>query len=157
VLINIGSAFGPNNSSNTVVTSLVAQGFLVGDTANDFTYDTSAFSLDLLNCVINPALAGSKSLDVFEVGVTATTRTVRASISDTGGSTPIPDGPLYSCAFYIGFTVLPGVYLLTNSNQAAEDIAGLPLSAGGTGGSLLVIVVDPPATPTRTPSMEHES
>ncbi len=117
-------------------------------TANDFTYDPDAFSLDLASCLINPALVGLKELLVSEIGSTATTRTVRAVVSDTGGGTTIPDGALYSCTFGIPCTTLPGTYRVANGNQEAYDVAGVTLPTGGTDGLLVASVNCFMPTPT---------
>jgi hypothetical protein len=147
VLINIGSAYGCCLERATLSTHLIAPGFQVVGTANNFTYDAASFSLDLPGCVINPALVGLKELVVFEIGSTATTRTVRAVVSDTGGTT-IPDGALYSCTFGIPCTTLPAAYPVANGNQEAYDIAGMTLPTGGTDGVLVASVNCFMPTPT---------
>jgi hypothetical protein len=152
VSIDIGFAFGCCAQRLTLPTRLVAQGFQVVGTANDFTYDTDPFSLDLADCVINPALSSLKELRVSEIGSTATTRTVRAVVSDTGGNTTIPDGALYSCTFAFPCSTLPRTYPVANSNREAFDIAGMTLATGGTDGALIASVNCFMPTPTPTPS-----
>ena len=67
---------------------------------------------------------------------------------------PIPDGPLYSCAFNILPGTLPGSYPLLNSNAVAQDPNGAnitPVTMGD--GFITVALIVPTSTPSQTPTV----
>ncbi|MGH3579980.1 MAG: hypothetical protein ACRDUB_00205, partial [Mycobacterium sp.] len=154
LMINIGSANGLAGGSASVPTTLTSSIFNAAGVSNDFTYDTTRFGLNVLSgCTLNPALTVppyDKVLNIFEVGLTATTRTIRAVVQDFGTNAILPNGTLYTCQFSILATALPGIYPLTNSNLFAEDASGVPLPVSGSNGTISVTLVGPSSTPTAT-------
>ena len=68
-------------------------------------------------------------------------------------NSPIPDGPLYTCTFGILSGEPPGVRVLTNGNTFAQDPNAVNLPAGGSDGSVTVVLVVPTVTPTIPPTL----
>jgi hypothetical protein len=119
----------------------------VAATSNDFTYRNDYFSLDLGDCVLNPAR--NKLLQAGVILVNGNETTVRVEVTDFFASGPMSDGFLYSCTFGImGGTPL-GSHPLANENESALDESSLPLSpVAGADGE--IVVVAPTSTPTLT-------
>jgi hypothetical protein len=153
VQINVGTGKALAGDSVDVAVSLAASGFPVAGTANDLTFQNTAFALNTANCSLNPAL--SKQFSVTTVATTSTATTIRIFVQGPPvNTTPIPGGPLYTCTFNILPGTLPGNYPLSILNVVAQDPTGTNLPAFGTDGTIIVTLVGPTATitPTFTPT-----
>jgi hypothetical protein len=135
--------------------TVTTNGFQVASTFNEFTFDTTRFSLTPLDCQLNPALAASKDFAVFEpVTPSMTTRTIRVQITDNGSNQPLVNGStLYTCTFGILQSTLPGAYAIQNVPLFAQDLVGMALPVSGTSGSITVSGVAPTRTNTATPTV----
>jgi len=152
VHINVGSETGRPADAVDITVYLVAFGTGVAATANDITFNKVALSIDPAACRINPAIGKTVLASVLKED--RSTRTLRIFVLSTGDTSPIPDGPLYTCAVRIAATATPRTYTLTNRNTIAfrPDATSLP-HVDGLGGFVIVsLVVGPSATPTTTPT-----
>jgi hypothetical protein len=151
VQINVGTGKALAGGPVEVSVNLASSGFLVAGTANDLSFQNTAFALDTANCTLNPAL--SKLFSVTTVTTTSTTTTVRIFVQGPPVNiTPIPDGLLYTCTFDILPGTLPGNYPLSILNVVAQDPTGAGLTASGTDGTIIVTLVAPTPTITQTPT-----
>jgi hypothetical protein len=151
----MGAASGGPGGQAALPVTVNTNGFQVASTFNEFTYDTTRFSLAPTDCQLNPALAASKNFAVFEpVTPSMTTRTIRVQITDNGSSQPLVNGSnLYTCTFTILLSALPGTYVIQNTPLFAQDLVGGALPVSGTSGSITVSGVAPTRTNTATPTV----
>lgn len=79
----------------------------------------------------------------------------RAIVLSTDNTDPIPSGVvMYTCNVVISASAPDGTYPLTISNILGSDPAGMPVTLGGTDGSVAVPIVEPPTpTPTLGPTI----
>jgi uncharacterized repeat protein (TIGR01451 family) len=151
--INLGTGTGLPGHSVPITASLVTSGLQVAAAGNDITFDNTALSLNIANCVANPSLMRMVSGGV--VGTVGNLTTMRILVIGAPLNTdPIPDGPLYTCTFDILGSASPAVYPLTALNFVAQDPNGVNLSpVTGANGSITVTLVGPTATVTNTPTI----
>ena len=130
VHILIGTARGGPGDAVAVSVSLITSGASVAATVNDITFNTDVLSLDPSTCRVNTTIGKSLTAGALGAG------TVRVFVQPANNNTsPIPDGPLYTCTFQIAPLALPGVYPLTNGNALAFSPSGtqFPSQSGGNG------------------------
>ena len=132
VRINIGTALGAPGDLVHVTVSLDASGVVVAASANDITFNKQALSLDPTACRVNSAIGKSVSASILRTD--ATTTTLRVLVQSSQNTDPIPNGPLYTCAFRIAATALPGTYRLDNELALASTPDGATIT--GIGGAV---------------------
>ena len=143
VQINLGSNSNVPGTTVTITANMVTAGLQVGAAGNDITFDNTAISLNIGNCVVNPAL--SRTISGGVVSVVGNQTTMRILVLGAPLNTdPIPDGLLYTCTFGILGSASPAIYPLAGSNWVAQDLAGVNLSpVTGTNGSIQVTLIAP--------------
>jgi hypothetical protein len=133
VHIDVGSANGLPGGTVTVAVSLRSSGTSVAATGNDISFDPGTLSLDPSDCQVNPAIG--KSLVTSVVQDDVSTKTLRFFVQSAQNTSPIPDGTLYTCAFSVAPSALPGTYLLSTDYADAFSPQGtqLPNTVGSEG------------------------
>ncbi len=151
VHIDLGSNVGLPGSMVNISSTLDSSGLSVAAGGNDISFNNTALSLNIANCA---ASVPGKSISGGVISVVGTTTTVRVIVLGAPlNPDEIPDGPLYTCAFNILISALPGTYALTTSNHLAQDPFGVSLSpVTGLDGSVNVTLIGPSPTPTSTPT-----
>jgi len=146
-----GTSTSPGGQATVHITLQHTDDEPVAGTQNDLGFDTTIFSIQVSDCVINPAIGpGTDPNKTLSAAVLKSS--VRAIVVSFDNTNVIPSGDLYTCTFHVADSAALGTYQILNTNQVAGTGTGQRLPVTGTD---CAVSIGP--TPTPTPKCRQNS